>query len=89
MSESVFVSTSCFAANDLSKTLNLAETVGLRNLELGICTNASNAPIRELLRTAQRQRGFSFLIHNYFPPPAEDFVLNLASPDQEIAEISP
>lgn len=32
--------------------------------------------------------GHEFLIHNYFPPPAEPFVLNLAARDDEVLERS-
>jgi sugar phosphate isomerase/epimerase len=43
-----------------------------------------------LLEEAKRQYSAgiksSFLLHNYFPPPAEPFVINLASPNDEIRQ---
>ncbi len=58
------------------------ERRGLMRLEL-----TSSFPHYEGIRAevlAARQRGFQLLLHNYFPPPARGFVINLASENTEI-----
>lgn len=50
---------------------------GLTAVELGAGVFVDD---RSAIKTDRRQ----FLIHNYFPPPDEPFVLNLASPDDAI-----
>jgi sugar phosphate isomerase/epimerase len=42
-------------------------------------------PIREILQLAQKRR---VLLHNYFPPPPEPIVLDLAEPDPSLYEES-
>jgi sugar phosphate isomerase/epimerase len=74
----VYTSTTAFGRMPLAVILNQAEGVGLTNLELSSGTDG-DPHLLQLLLSARKHRGFSFLIHNYFPPPSEPFVLNLAS----------
>lgn len=57
---------------------------GLGCVELG----ASELGPEPALAQRLRGTGLVFVIHNYFPPPADAFVLNLASADAEIARRS-
>lgn len=56
-----------------------AEEAGVRHIELTAGLTREDA-LRSDIREARAQ-GIQFLTHNYFPPPAESFVLNLASDD--------
>lgn len=77
---SVHVSTSAFPNRRLEEIVPLAMANGF-DIELGSSLEHS-AGFRECL---DRARGaIRFLVHNYFPPPAEPFVLNLASADPSL-----
>jgi sugar phosphate isomerase/epimerase len=52
---------------------------GLRAIELG-----ANVSVGSTTDWAALRAGRDLLVHNYFPPPSEPFVLNLASPDAGI-----
>jgi sugar phosphate isomerase/epimerase len=73
----IYVSTACAARHypSLPKLLEALDSAGLRRIEFGYCP-----PLREFEFPSGLadyvDRG---LMHNYFPPPAEPFVLNLAS----------
>lgn len=56
---------------------------GLDNVELGAGVNLEHMSISEIPGLSPRM-----LVHNYFPPPADPFVLNLASENAEIREKS-
>jgi sugar phosphate isomerase/epimerase len=66
--------------------LEACEEEGLEGLEL-----SSGIPFApDILQQAQAaaNRKLRLLVHNYFPPPHEPFVLNLASPDRVTLEAS-
>lgn len=77
-----YLSTGAFRTRSLPEILRQCAELGINHLELssgvayqpGLLDTVRSAP-----RTAMR-----FLVHNYFPPPAESFVLNLASSDPQI-----
>lgn len=79
-----YFSTSCMANIPLKDVLRQCEEYGIYSIEL-------SAPhpyeplekVRELLLEF-RHKGFRFTIHNYFPPQERDFVLNIASLDDNI-----
>ena len=58
---------------------------GLTAVELGACEYVPEPSLSEKLRAT----GLLFVVHNYFPPPVEPFVLNLASGDADVARPSP
>jgi sugar phosphate isomerase/epimerase len=76
----LFVSTSCIAAPQLLEG-RVAEFLdnGLKYIELG----AGVILDKNSLSWIKAQK-CQFLIHNYFPPPSESFVLNLASSNADI-----
>jgi sugar phosphate isomerase/epimerase len=70
----VYVSTGAFPSRDLDAILDA--------LELGDVATFDLTRVRKGPRPAQ------LLVHNYFPPPPEPFLLNLASRDAELLERS-
>lgn len=73
----IFVSSACINEKNLSKNLNLFNKNNLRNIELSGGTNHNKKTLKIL--KSFKQKGFSFLIHNYFPIPKMPFMLNLGS----------
>jgi sugar phosphate isomerase/epimerase len=83
-SDSVFVSTSCLSAGQsLAERLSLYHSFGLDAVELGMGVSVDKKGLSMLFETAGR-----YLIHNYFPAPDESFVLNFASADEHIRQLS-
>jgi len=82
MHENIYNSTSGFGNKKLEHILNTCTENGLVNLELGSNIAYSEDNIDLLFRF--KDTSVKFLIHNYFPPPRQNFVLNLASNDKEI-----
>jgi len=78
----VYASTACVAGG-LWETLDAYRRAGLRRVELG----ASDPPGDRLVERL-RELGLDYLVHNYFPAPTDEFVLNLASPDGAVLERS-
>lgn len=77
----VFASTSCLpGGKDLWETLDRYQRVGITAIELGTAAPLARDNLAERLRAM----GLDLLVHNYFPPPEQSFVLNLASPDEPV-----
>lgn len=80
----VFLSTGAFQTKSLRELLPHALNHGFRQIEL-----SSGCEYEADLLGGPRERiqqGMDFLVHNYFPPPKEPFVLNLAIDDRETLE---
>lgn len=77
----IYFSTSSFTSRDITSTLANCQENGLTNIELGSSVLYSDDIIAII---HERRHNFNFLVHNYFPPPSEPFVLNLASTDPVI-----
>jgi sugar phosphate isomerase/epimerase len=75
----VFASTGCVPSG-FWETLERYRDVGLDDVELGTTTEPLGSGLVERLRAFDLR----YVVHNYFPPPAEAFVLNLASPDDDV-----
>lgn len=81
---SVFASTTCLPGREpLANRLDAYLAAGLNRVELG----AGVDPEPDWIDIA-REGTERLLLHNYFPPPAESFVLNLASADSGVRERS-
>ena len=79
----IYVSTSCLGGNrEINSVLGRLFDLGIHRVEL--TGPHPSRPVDLLIMELQkwRQQGMFFIIHNYFPPPANDFVLNLASFDE-------
>lgn len=74
----VHVSSTAFADRDLGAVLAACAAEGIAALELSDVRN----PDLALLEPGPGRPALpALLLHNYFPPPADPFLLNLASPD--------
>lgn len=77
----VYASTACVSAErDLWETLAAYRQAGIRAVELGATRLDDSSRLSDRLR----ELPLDLAVHNYFPPPRDPFVLNLASPDAEI-----
>lgn len=72
----LYVSTGCMGNGPLAMFLEECADRNIRNIELssGVSYEAG------IIQTIEKNcRKFKFLVHNYFPPPVDPFVLNLAA----------
>jgi sugar phosphate isomerase/epimerase len=78
-----YVSTACVPGRyeRLEDQLRDYRAHGLHQIEVGWCAPPTSPSLVETLAGASHD---TVLIHNYFPPPAEPFVLNLASQDDGV-----
>jgi len=79
----IYVSSSCVKSNKIKDSVKKLAEYGFKNIELSGGTKYYIGYEQDLLELKE-QYGLSYLLHNYFPPPSFDFVLNLASLDDEI-----
>lgn len=81
---SIFVSTACLPGIQSSNSrVALYRGHGLNAIELGAGISANETILSQTSRL-----GCQFLVHNYFPPPINPFVLNLASSNTNIRQRS-
>ncbi len=77
---SVFVSSACLPyTQPIGSRISLYQQYGLNAIELGGRVSVTINNLSQINRSKAR-----FLIHNYFPPPRNTFVLNLASSNDNI-----
>ncbi len=77
----VYISTGAFGATHLGQILSQASVLGIDHIELS--TGVAATPgLRETVMA--HRHGFRFLVHNYFPPPAAPFLLNLATSREDV-----
>ncbi len=75
----VYVSTSCLSSKyNFSQILDIYSKLGIKNVELGVCKE-SNIDLDVFKKYA-----FNYMVHHYFPPPKEQFIVNLASQNKQI-----
>jgi len=80
MSE-IYVSTSCLkGTGNLRKILEVYSAHGIENVEL----TGGLEYIKDLDCLLGHYSGTNFIIHNYFPPPREPFLMNLAAQDETV-----
>lgn len=81
----IYVSSSCVRNKKIKDSvIDLAKN-RIKNIELSGGTEYYNGFIDDLLELKDKY-DLNYLCHNYFPPPKEHFVLNLASLNDEIYE---
>jgi len=72
----------------LREVLEYCEKNGIMHVEFSAPHPVQSfESIRELFRE-YKEKGFQFILHNYFPPQEEDFVLNISSKDSTILDLS-
>jgi sugar phosphate isomerase/epimerase len=78
----ILISTGGFRNQTAVATSEQLLAAGIRDIEL-----SGGLPAPDLLDGLRQLRGrANFRLHNYFPPPPEAFVFNLATPDPVLAE---
>lgn len=78
--DEVYVSTACLSGTaPICEKLASFIQVGFYNIELGVGVEFQDSDL-DLIKGLPCR----YLLHNYFPPPSDPFVLNLASPDPRI-----
>ena len=82
--KNIFVSTT-FAKNNskISDVLSICNKANISNIELG-----SNHIYENNFKKIIKQYNFCFLVHNYFPIPRKGFVVNIASSNTRIKNLS-
>lgn len=85
----IYVSSSGVKAERITSSIEMLYDKGFKNIELSGGTNFYDYGILiKDLKWLKNRYDLNFLLHNYFPPPKKNFVLNLASRDKEIANLS-
>lgn len=83
----IYVSSSCSKQKKIGPAIQELAEYGFRNIELSGGTDYYHRYEDDILEMKGKY-DLNFLVHNYFPPPEEPFVLNLASLNNEIFEKS-
>jgi len=79
----IYVSSSCVKANLIKESVSVLAKAGFRQIELSGGTEYYTDFEIDLLRLRDKY-DLNYLLHNYFPPPKDHFVINLASLDRDI-----
>ena len=83
----IYVSSSCSKQKKIGSAIRELAEYGFRNIELSGGTKYYEGYEEDIFDLKEKYN-LNFLVHNYFPPPKEDFVLNIASLDDAIFERS-
>lgn len=83
----IYVSSSCIKSTTIGEAVHALAEAGYTCIELSGGTRPYPEMLDDLFRL-KSEFGLNYLCHNYFPPPQKDFVLNLASLDDEINRMS-
>jgi len=83
----IYVSSSCVHFETIAESVRFLAEEGFKNIELSGGTKLYPA-LENDLQELKSEFSLNYLCHNYFPPPAIDFVLNLASLNEQIGKMS-
>ena len=83
----IYVSSSGSKQKKIGDAIEELVSAGVRNIELSGGTEYYAGYEDDILRMQDKYK-LNYLVHNYFPPPKEEFVLNLASLDDNIYQKS-
>lgn len=83
----IYVSSCCSKQKKIGAAIRELAEHGFKNIELSGGTEYYEG-YEEDIFDLKKKYNLNFLIHNYFPPPKEDFVINIASLDDTISERS-
>ena len=81
----IYISSSCVKNKTIKESVQELVDSGFKNIELSGGTEYYEGFEDDLLKLKE-QYNLNYICHNYFPPPKEHFVLNLASLNDEIYE---
>ena len=80
MSHNIYVSSSCIKSSSINDSVTKLAEEGFYNIELSGGTKYYDKYEKDLL-SMQDKYGLSYIVHNYFPPPSQHFILNLSTLD--------
>ncbi|CCK81695.1 TIM barrel protein [Desulfobacula toluolica] len=83
----IYISSACSKQRLICPAVKELVEQGFRNIELTGGTKYYDGYESDLLEL-KKKYDLNFLVHNYFPPPKDPFILNLASLDTDIYEKS-
>ena len=83
----IYISSSCLKNDKISQSVEQLAVQGFKNIELSGGTNLYEGYIDDLLELKNKYN-LKYLLHNYFPPPKDSFMLNIASLNNELFEKS-
>lgn len=83
----IFVSSACVTNKFIGDSVKQLAEQGFVNIELSGGTRPYDNLEADLLRL-KKEFNLNYLCHNYFPPPTTPFVINLASLDEEIFDLT-
>ncbi|WP_373034655.1 hypothetical protein [Sulfurimonas sp.] len=72
----LYISSACVKQNSIIDSIIALKNI-TKNIELSGGTKIQNNMLKSIVELRKTDM-FSFLVHSYFPPPSEDFVLNFA-----------
>lgn len=79
----LYISSACIKRRTIKESVEELARGGFANIELSGGTDYY-ADYKKDLLALKRSYGLNYVVHNYFPPPREHFILNLASLDDEV-----
>lgn len=79
----IYVSTSSIKTQKIGKSIEVLAESGFRNIELSGGTDYYEG-FEEDIFLLKSKYSLNYILHNYFPPPKEHFVSNLASLNDEL-----
>ena len=79
----IYISTSCIKNEFIWESVEQIALLGFKDIELSGGTN-KNPMMNEKLLLLKDNFNLNYRCHNYFPPPSEHFVMNLASSSSTI-----
>ena len=74
----IYISSACVKSSDLRTVLKTIADEGYSNIELSGGTKYDPKAF-DILVDLKKEYQLNYLLHNYYPTPAEPFVINLAS----------
>ncbi len=79
----LYISSAGIYGDRINERVERLALAGFRKIELSGGTKYYNEYLKDLLRL-KRRYSLKYLVHNYFPPPQQGFILNLASLNKNI-----
>lgn len=83
----IYLSSASVKNERIADSVRELASMGFRNIELSGGTKHYDGYMEDLI-SLKDEYGLNYIIHNYFPPPEDDFVLNLASSDEAVVSKS-
>ncbi|KKK58959.1 hypothetical protein LCGC14_3039190, partial [marine sediment metagenome] len=83
----IYISSACVQHEKIKDSVEKLAQNGFEHIELSGGTKYYEGYEQDLVELKNKY-DLKYLLHSYFPPPKEDFILNLASLDDEIYQKS-